>query len=121
MRTSRQPLKFRNKPTEYAGFRFDSKMEAARYAELQLLEKAEDIRHILFHPTFVLQEAFDSVIAGVRVRAIKYEADFQYEERTEDGWKTVIEDVKGFETAEFKIKEKLFKKRYPHLELRVIK
>lgn len=121
MRISREPLKFRNKPTEVEGLRFDSKREAARYAELQLLEKAGDIRHILFHPTFVLQDAFDSVIAGTRVRAVRYEADFQYQERSMDGWIDVVEDVKGFETEGFKIKKKLFWKRYPNLTLRIVR
>jgi len=35
--------------------------------------------------------------------------------------KTIVEDVKGMQTDVFKIKHKLFEKKYPELELRIIK
>ncbi len=35
--------------------------------------------------------------------------------------KTIVEDVKGIQTDVFKLKHKLFEKKYPDLELRIIK
>ena len=45
---------------------------------------------------------------GKRIAKITYAPDFVY---VEDGAK-IYEDVKGVETAAFKIKRKLFEKRY---------
>ena len=50
-------------------------------------------------------------------RAITYIADFQYQENG----KTIVEDFKGIETEAFKIKRKLFEKRYPDKELRIVR
>lgn len=41
--------------------------------------------------------------------------------KTEVNKKVIVEDVKGMETKEFKIKRKLFEYKYPSLELRIIK
>jgi pullulanase/glycogen debranching enzyme len=112
-------LKYHNKPTEVDGFRFDSKMEAARYLELKLMVAAGDIQDLQLHPTYQLQSPF--LYKGKQVRAIIYEADFAYAEKTEEGHKLVVEDVKGSLTKEFRIKEKMFKKLYgAELELRLI-
>ena len=83
------------------GYTFDSQREAARYGELLLLQKAGEISGLEVHPALVLQQAF--AYRGKHVRAIKYEADFSY---IEDGT-LVYEDVKGKETADFRIKWKL--------------
>lgn len=100
--------KYRNKKTEYAGIRFDSKREAERYAELKLLEKAGEISHLELQPIIVLQEKFK--YNGKTVRAITYRADFAYYDHAIE--KAVIEDVKGMETDVFKLKKKLFLKKY---------
>lgn len=123
------PLKYRNKPTIVDGFRFDSKREAARYAELKLLEQAGDIRNIKIHPLFVLLPSFS--YAGKQIRGVSYEADFQYEERYRDPdwpclveggcWKTVVEDVKGTETEAFKLKWKFVKSQNTSIDFRLIK
>jgi hypothetical protein len=42
-------------------------------------------------------------------------ADFRYHENG----RLVVEDTKGMETAVFKIKAKLFRYRYPTIELRI--
>ena len=39
----------------------------------------------------------------------------------EEKGKVIVEDVKGMETKEFKIKRKLFEYKYPDLELKLIK
>ena len=78
------------------------------YRELKLLEKAGVISCLEVHPCYQLQEGYPHPETGKRVRPIYYEADFEY---IEEG-KTVIEDVKGRETAVFKLKRKLFEYKY---------
>ena len=65
-------------------------------------------------PRFLLQESFRK--NNKTYRKIDYVADFKY---IENG-KTIVEDVKGLQTDVFKIKHKLFEKKYPKLELRII-
>lgn len=100
--------KYKNKKTELDGITFDSKREAERYAELKLLEKAGEISHLELQPEVILQDKF--VYKGKTVRAIKYKADFAYFDKVSG--KAVIEDVKGMETETFKLKKKLFLKKY---------
>lgn len=84
--------KYRAQPTMSHGIRFHSKREAARYAELLLLEKAGEISDL------TLQPAFDLKVVGGFVKDIittigKYSADFRYFDYSSNTW--VIEDVKS--------------------------
>ena len=89
--------KYNSKKCIYKGIKFDSKMEMEYYKYLLEYWRPEEI---ILQPSFTLQKAFiDS--RGKKQRAILYKSDFQLP----DG--SVI-DVKGFETADFKIKKKLF-------------
>lgn len=108
--------KYRAIPTTIDGIRFDSKGEARRYGMLRLMERAGEISDLTLQPSFVLQEAFTDS-NNVKQRAITYRADFQY---TEKG-RTVIEDYKGIETPVFKMKAKMFRAKYPDLELRIVR
>lgn len=110
--------KYNAKPTNSDGYRFDSKREAQRYQELKQLEQAGHIRHLLVHPRYCLQESFTDS-AGKKQSSITYVADFKYVEVPTGNW--VVEDVKGVETPVFRLKAKMFKKVYPHLELRLVK
>ena len=94
---------------------FDSIAESRRYKELALLEKAGEIENLQLQPKFLLQDSFKK--NGKTYRKIEYIADFMYEEKG----KVIVEDVKGMETKEFKIKRKLFEYKYPDLELKLIK
>lgn len=107
--------KYRNKKVIVEDYVFDSIAESKRYKELKLLLKAGEIQNLQLQPRFLLQETFKK--NGKTFRKIDYIADFQY---IEDG-KTIVEDVKGMQTDVFKIKHKLFEKKYPDLELRIIK
>ena len=106
--------KYKNKKTIIDGIEFDSKAEAKRFCELRLLEKARKIKDLTLQPCFILQPSFKK--NGKTYRKIEYIADFQYEENG----KIIIEDVKGMETKEFKIKRKLFEYKYPDLEIKII-
>lgn len=107
--------KYRNKKVVIDNIKFDSQLEANRYVQLKLLQKAKVISNLRLQVPFVLQEGFKK--NGKSYQAIKYIADFVYEENGQ----TVVEDTKGFESDVFKIKHKLFEKKYPELELRIIK
>ena len=63
-------------------------------------------------PEFVLQEGFAAT------RPITYHADFVVFHN--DGSYEIV-DTKGFETQEFKRTRKLFKAKFPRLELKVVK
>lgn len=106
--------KYKNKKTQIDMYVFDSAKEAKRYKELKLLEMAGEISSLELQPRFLLQESFRK--NNKTYRKIEYVADFKY---IENG-KTIVEDVKGLQTDVFKIKHKLFEKKYPELELRII-
>lgn len=95
--------KYNNKKTVVDGHKFDSRKEAIRY---QFLKKMEDIKHISNLQLQVSYELAPSVILDGRKKpALKYKADFVYEHNG----KTVVEDVKGFVTAVYRIKKHLMK------------
>lgn len=108
--------KYNNKKTIVDNIKFDSKAEANRYIELKMLEKARKISDLELQPKFILQEKYINN-KGEKIRAITYKADFCYLE----GNKIVVEDVKGVETKEFKIKKKLFENKYRDIDFRLIK
>lgn len=91
--------------------RFDSQKEARRYDELCLLLKDGKIRNLRLQVDFTLQEAYTGT-DGNRIRAIRYRADFTYDEHAENGWKNVVEDVKGKRTPEYQIKKKMMLDRF---------
>lgn len=107
--------KYRNKKIQIDMYVFDSIAESKRYKELVLLQRAGKIRELQLQPKFLLQESFRK--NGKTYRKIEYIADFMYEENN----KIIVEDVKGKETEVFKLKRKLFEKKYPALDLRIIK
>jgi hypothetical protein len=106
--------KYFSRKTTIDGIVFDSKKEGRRYSELKLLERAGEISDLILQPEFILQEGFTK--NGKRHRAIVYIADFQYMKNGQ----TVIEDTKGVKTEVYRIKKKLFEKRYPDLTIREV-
>lgn len=97
------------------GIIFDSKLEARRYKQLELLAASGAIVYLELQPVFELQPSFTDY-TGKKQQAIKYKADFRY---VEDG-ETVIEEVKGYETDMWKVKKKMFLYHFPLLVLRVL-
>lgn len=105
--------KYYSKKVILDGVKFDSVKEARRYQELILMQRAGLISGLRRQVEFVLiptQREPDKV--GKRGGVTKgkvieqkcaYIADFVY---TENGY-IVVEDVKGFRTADYKIKRKL--------------
>lgn len=106
--------KYHNEKTENSGIRFDSKKEAARFETLRLRMAAGEIRNLKLQQDFTLQEAY-TLPNGERVRAIRYRADFCYEElHQEERWVLIVEDVKSraTRTREYSIKRKLMLEKY---------
>lgn len=100
--------KYGNKKTVIDGIRFDSKAEADRYCELKVMHQAGLIYELECQPryNFPLDGVPMRYVAGKRKgKIIEYVADFYYIQN--DKW--VIEDVKGVETAVFKLKRALMK------------
>ena len=98
--------KYRNTKTVVAGVAFDSKREAARWQELQLLERAGQICELRRQVAFELVPGVKFAGAARARPALRYFADFVYTEHD----KQVIEDVKSPATADlpaFKIKRHL--------------
>lgn len=95
---------------ERGDIRFDSRKEAARYDELLLLLRAGEISELRLQPQFTLQEAYTTA-EGVRVRAIRYQADFSYLDKKGS---LVVEDVKSpaTKTRVYEIKRKLLLRKY---------
>lgn len=100
--------KYKAKKTTVDGIKFDSKREANRYCELKLLEKAKEIRDLELQPRFLLQDKFKDR-NGKTHRKIEYVADFMYVDKA---GRNVVEDVKGVLTDVYKIKKKMFLKKY---------
>ncbi|MEK3645853.1 DUF1064 domain-containing protein [Aeribacillus sp. FSL M8-0235] len=101
--------KYRSKKVEVNGHVFDSKIEAKYYEQLKWLQNNKQILFFRLQPRYLLQEAFEK--DGKSYRKIEYIADFEVHHL--DGSIEVV-DVKGIETEAFKIKRKLFEKKYPH-------
>lgn len=109
--------KYRNIKTVIDGIEFDSRAEAQRYCELKMLLMAKKIKKLVLQPKYELQKGF--TYNGRKIKAINYIADFAYYEMSSG--KNVVEDVKGVRTKEFNLKYKMFLKKYPDKELRIIK
>ena len=104
--------KYRNRRVRVDGILFDSQKEADYYQELKLQLKAGNIKGFCRQPEFILQEGFGDI------RPITYKPDFIVFHN--DGSYEIV-DIKGFETQEFKRTRKLFKAKFPRLELKVVK
>ena len=107
--------KYHAKKIEVDGEIFDSKREAARYIELQYLQRAGKISGLQRQKKFVLIPAqYEPESTGPRggrikgkllEREVAYYADFVYfDEEAKD---FVIEDTKGVSTKDYIIKRKL--------------
>ena len=107
--------KHNNRKVEVDGHVFDSVGESKRYLELKLLQRAEIIRNLEIQPKLTLKEKFTDN-RGKKHREITYTADFTYlTDPVGDVWQVYVEDYKGYKTEVYKIKKKLFIKKYPHI------
>lgn len=104
-------MKWKNKPTIYDGIRFASIGEKDCYRDLRLIEKARQISNLRLQPRYKL------VVNGELICI--YVADFEFLEIKTNG--IVAIEFKGYETEVYKLKAKLFKVLYPHIDLRIVR
>nr|UVX39570.1 MAG: protein of unknown function (DUF1064) [Bacteriophage sp.] len=100
--------KYHAKKTVVDGITFDSKREADRYLVLKSMEEDGAIEDLRRQVRYELMPAFD--VDGRHYRPVFYVADFVYVDK-ETG-KEVVEDVKGMRTDVYRLKSKLFARRY---------
>lgn len=108
--------KYNAQKTVIDGITFDSKAESEYYLHLKEMKELGMVEDFSLQPKFLLQEGFRK--DGKWIRPIHYIADFDI--YYPDGIREVV-DVKGQETADFKIKKKLFYKKYPYVTLTLMK
>jgi hypothetical protein len=101
--------KYKAKKTIVDGIAFDSITESEYYLHLKVMQKRGEIVAFALQPKFELQEAFEK--DGKKYRKIEYIADFEVIHH--DGNIEIV-DVKGMITPDFKLKQKMFEKKYPY-------
>ena len=99
--------KYHSNFTEVDGIKFRSKLEAKRYGELKMLERAGKIDMLVLQPRYPMQ------INGVKI--VTYVADFSYVDLENN--RLITEDTKGCVTDLYRVKRQLFRALYPHLKL----
>jgi hypothetical protein len=107
----KKKTKYLARKTKIDGITFDSQKEADYYHQLKNFMNVKAIKGFARQVQFILVEGNDNE------RAITYKADFVvfYENETE------VVDIKGFrESKEWKRTYKLFKLKFPDLELKII-
>jgi len=102
--------KYGARKTEYGGQMYDSAAEANRAAELDILKRCGKIQ------SWERQVSFPIVVNGRHV--CKFVVDFRV---IESPARNFLEEIKGVETAVYKLKLKLFRACYPDLALYVVK
>lgn len=100
--------KYGNRRTYVGDQLFDSKREAERWIQLNLMQKAGEIKDLSRQVPFELIPVVVNPETGHKERPTQYIADFTY---WQDG-KLVVEDAKGMRTREYMIKRKLMLWRY---------
>lgn len=98
--------KYHNKKTTIDGILFASKKEGNYYTKLKLMQNAGLIWNLELQKKYIIQASF--TFNGKKIREISYYADFVYEDK--DGLHVV--DTKGYRTDTYKLKKKLFIKKY---------
>ena len=102
--------KYHNCRVKKDGIWFDSLKESKYYDDLKVQLRAGVIGGFCRQPEFILQEGFGAI------KPITYLADFVIFNL--NGTAEII-DTKGFSTEIFKIKHKMFKAKFPRLELKI--
>ncbi len=96
------------------GILFGSEAEMRAYKVLRIAAGHGLISDLKLQPRYVLQEPFTDG-QGTRHRAVAYVGDFYF---IREGKRVVVE-VKGVETAAYKVKAKMFRAKYPDIILEV--
>ena len=110
--------KYNNEITTIDGIKFASRLEAERFQQLRLLEKAEEIEALQLQVEFQILTGWTNPDTGERTRSKYYVADFVYYDKQSGKW--IIEDTKGMETSDFRLKWDFMKTLYRDFEFRKV-
>lgn len=102
--------KYNSKKTTIDGITFSSKLEAERYQQLMMMEKSGLIEDLCLQPEFQIYRGWIDPYTGEKHKSTFYVADFQYYDVENCKW--IVEDTKGMETPEFRLKWKLVQDGY---------
>lgn len=94
--------KYRAKPTAVDGVPFPSKKEAARWGQLQLLERAGEIRNLKRQVVIKLSAGAIPILSRSG-RQMRLTVDFSYEDKRL-GWALVYEEAKGKRTRDYDVR-----------------
>ena len=97
--------KYNAKKVTYDNIQFDSKFEATYYAYLKELENQGKISALQRQVKYVILPRQTDAIGKFKYHPVEYKSDFEYDD-VQGVHHTV--DTKGFKTADFRIKQKLF-------------
>lgn len=105
--------KYKNVKTTIGGEKFDSKREALRHIVLKDMEKHGEIFNVKRQPRYSL------IVNDVKI--CTYVGDWRYfvKARGFPSGMEVVEDSKGVQTRDFRIKWKLCQALYPEIEWRL--
>jgi hypothetical protein len=104
--------KYNNQGNWYDGIYFRSQLELRRYCQLKILMNTGEISGFIIQPRFILQ------IGDENNKAITYSGDFLI--LNNDGT-YIVEDTKGYENQQWQRTYKMFKLKYPNVELKILK
>ena len=110
--------KYNAKKTVVNGITFSSKLESERYQQLMLLERAGEISGLQLQVEFQIFKGYISPDTGEKTKSVTYIADFVYINNGTN--QMIVEDTKGVETPDFRLKWKLAKSQYPEYEFRKV-
>ena len=97
--------KYHSKKVDYKGETFDSKFELTYFIYLQELVKQGKISNLQRQVKYELLPKQTNEIGKFKFHPVEYKSDFEYDDI--QGMHHTV-DTKGFRTADFRIKQKLF-------------
>ena len=110
--------KYHARKTVVNGITFDSKLEADRYEQLLWLLKAGEISNLQLQPEFQIFKGWVDPETGEKHKSRFYVGDFCYIDMRDH--KQIVEDTKGMETADFRLKWEYVQSYYPEYEFRKV-
>jgi len=112
--------KYHAQKADYNGVKYDSKLEAQVAQRLDELRPKldDDTPHVL---AWYRQVEFKLIPKYRKERVITYKADFLVEVEKGEDTDTYIIEVKGYDTAVWRLKRRQFLHLYPEAELRVVR
>lgn len=110
--------KYNAKKTTIGNITFASRLEADRYEQLLWLERVGEISDLWLQVELQVNHGRIYPESGVKIKSTNYVADFMYTDKAQH--KIIIEDTKGMETPEFRLKWNLAQSQYPEYEFRKV-